>query len=209
MPIRRLRPNRRHEAELWAEGHQLVAGLDEVGRGAWAGPLVAAAVILPQSVRLPGVRDSKLLSRDRRDKLVPRIKRQATAIGVGWASPVEIDQFGLSWALQQAGWRALSALGQVDVVLLDGQFDYLAPEYRVKTVIKADRCCLSVAAASIVAKVARDNYMTALHRLHPAFGFDTNVGYGTRHHQRALLDGLTPQHRRSFAPIGLAAGGYD
>jgi len=184
-----------------------VAGVDEVGRGAWAGPLVAAAVILPENCDLTGARDSKLLSRVQRLRLYRAIKQSAADIGIGWVTAAEIDQIGLSKALQLAGWRALEALDSVDVVLLDGSFDYLQPKYQVKTVVKGDNRCLNVAAASIVAKVARDNYMAQLDRLYPSFGFAANVGYGTKQHQTALVDGITPYHRCSFKPVSLAASG--
>lgn len=209
MPTKPAKPTRAHESELWAAGHRLVAGVDEVGRGAWAGPLVAAAVVLPDKCTLKGIRDSKLLTKTRRLELSQAIKRLASGIGVGWATATEIDQIGLSNALQLAGWRSLHALGSVDMVILDGAFDYLQPKYQVKTVIRGDNCCLNVAAASIVAKVARDRYMDRMHQIYPNFGFDTNVGYGTRQHQRALVDGITPHHRRSFAPVRLAESGVN
>lgn len=195
------RPNRRHEAELWRSGFGLVVGVDEVGRGSLAGPVTAAGVILPKNCRLPGVRDSKLLTKLQRHRLAERIKRTALAIGVGWANSLEVDEMGLTWAVTQSGLRALSQLQRFDAVLLDGNFNYL-PNHRTTTIVKGDRCCLSVAAASIVAKVARDNYMAKMHQLYPEFAFDQNVGYGTRRHLKQLSQGLTPLHRRSFAPVG-------
>lgn len=209
MPIRLLRPSRRHEAELWAAGCQYVAGVDEVGRGAWAGPLVAAAVVLPTDCKLRGARDSKLLTSLKRQQLAAKIKRQAAGIGVGWATVSEIDASGLTEALRLAGGRALAVIESIDGVLLDGNHNYLGPSYQVKTVIKADNCCLSVAAASIVAKVARDAYMARIHQLYPDYGFDTNVGYGTRRHQKALRSQVSPIHRRLFAPIQVAIDGLD
>ena len=195
-------PDRTHEAELWSRGFGLVAGVDEVGRGAWAGPVVAGAVILPREVELLGVRDSKQLSRLKRQQTATKIKKLAIAIGVGWATAAEIDEVGLTQALSRAGQRALANL-KTDAVLLDGTFNYLV-NYDVTTIARADQCCLNVAAASIIAKVARDNYMARAHRLYPEFGFDKNVGYGTKQHTRQIQGGLTPLHRRSFKPVKLA-----
>lgn len=208
MPTKPPKPDRSHEAELWGQGYTTVAGVDEVGRGAWAGPLVAAAVVLPQDCDLPDVRDSKLLTKTKRFAAARTIKQAAVAIGVGWATPAEVDQLGLTQALQQAGWRALAALSSVDAVLLDGQTDFLAPKYQVQTIVRGDQCCLSVAAASIIAKVARDQYMTRIHPLYPQFGFDDNVGYGTKRHQTALADGITPLHRRSYKPVRIVIDGH-
>lgn len=202
-------PNRKHESELWTAGFELVAGVDEVGRGALAGPVVAAAVILPRGAKIPGVRDSKLLSRLQRQQLSIRIKALGSQIGLGWSSPLEVDVYGLSWAVQQSGLRALVALEPVHAVLLDGNFNYLRNHYQTTTIIKGDNCCLNIAAASIVAKEARDRYMMRLHRLYPRYGFDTNVGYGTRRHLGGLKQGLSPLHRRSFAPVRLVATGVD
>ncbi len=195
------RPTRQHEAELWAEGFSVIAGVDEVGRGCLAGPVVAAAVILPAEVKLRGVRDSKVLNLKQRQKLALDIKRQATAIGVGWASPSEVDARGLTWAVRASGLRALKSVGGFDFVLLDGNHNYLTGHHQAKAIIKADGCCLSVAAASIIAKVARDNYMQLMHQLYPEFGFSTNVGYGTPEHLEALQLKLSPIHRRRFAPV--------
>ena len=202
-----VQPDRVHEAELWARGYERVAGVDEVGRGSWAGPVTAAAVILPPNAQLVGVRDSKLLTKRKREHLAREIKQMATAIGIGWASAAEIDEVGLSQALSRAGERALENLG-VDMVLLDGTFNYLV-NYVVTTIARADQCCLNVAAASVVAKVARDNYMARMHQLYPVFGFDQNVGYGTRHHAERLRDQITPLHRRSFKPVKLASAYVD
>lgn len=202
-------PNRAHETELWAAGFELVAGVDEVGRGALAGPVVAAAVILPHNAKLPGARDSKLLTRLQRQQLSIRIKALASQIGLGWSSPSEVDAHGLSWAVQQSGLRALEALEHVHAVLLDGNFNYLRDHYQTTTIIKGDNCCLNIAAASIVAKEVRDRYMVRLHRLYPQYGFDTNVGYGTRRHLDGLDGGLSPLHRRSFAPVRMVAARVD
>jgi ribonuclease HII len=192
-------------AQMMAAGHELVAGVDEVGRGCLAGPVTVAAVVLPPGFRLPGLTDSKLLAGKQRHQLAVEIKRAATCIGIGWSSPIEIDNQGLTWAVRQAAIRALEGLaGDCRAVLLDGRHNYLDGYCHVRTLVKADSRVLSVAAASVVAKVARDNYMRRQHRLYPGYGFNLNVGYGTPKHLQALKNGLTPLHRRRFRPVALA-----
>jgi ribonuclease HII len=204
--LRIKKPSRAHEAQLWDDGFQVVAGVDEVGRGSWAGPVVAAAIVLPATCRLRGVRDSKLLSKLQRQNLVRAIKCQAEAIGLGWSTHWEVDHYGLTEAVRRSGQRALAAIDGVEAVLLDGNHNYLKEDYQAVAIIGADRCCLSVAAASIIAKEARDSYMRAMDRLYPEFGFDSNVGYGTLRHRQRLKSGPSPIHRRRYAPVKLAAG---
>jgi ribonuclease HII len=195
-------PTHQHVDDLRRRGYPVVAGVDEVGRGALAGPVVAAAVILPAGVDLDGVRDSKQLSLLQRHKAADLIRRSAVAIGIGWSGHDEIDQQGLSWAVCASGQRALAGLGtDYDAVLLDGQHNYLRDYCYTETLIKADALSVSVAAASIIAKVARDNYMQLMHQLYPQYGFDNNVGYGTMQHLEALLSTWSPIHRQSFAPL--------
>ncbi len=190
-------------------GYPLVAGIDEVGRGCWAGPVVAAAVILPPRVRLSGVTDSKLLSHQRRVELARLIKRRSLAVGIGWVSPADIDAHGLSWAVHQSGLRALDGMAHpYDAVLLDGNHNYLRDHCYSQTIIKGDRLSYSIAAASIVAKVARDQYMMLLHQLYPEYNFASNKGYGTPHHARVVREQLSPLHRRLFKPVQLAAAGF-
>ncbi|HSH31179.1 MAG TPA: ribonuclease HII [Candidatus Saccharimonadales bacterium] len=197
-------PTNSHADNLRRQGYRVVAGVDEVGRGSLAGPVVAAAVVLPPRLKLPGVRDSKLLSRRQREAVAVTIKRFALAVGIGWSSPAEIDQNGLTWAVCQSGQRALADLGlNYDAVILDGKHNYLKDYCYSEAIIAADSLCLNVAAASIVAKVARDNYMRRQHQLFPEFNFHANVGYGTPSHLRAIKNGLSPLHRRLFAPIRL------
>lgn len=186
----------------WRELGQVAAGIDEVGRGSLAGPVAAAAVILPPGIKIAGVRDSKLLTLEQRENLAVKIKQVAVAVGVGWASAEEVDANGLTWAVTQSGQRALANLGcDYHAVLLDGQHNYLKDHCVSRAVIKADNLCLSVACASIVAKVARDRYMRRLHDLYPQFGWDTNVGYGTKLHMDALSQAISPYHRRLFSPV--------
>ena len=203
------RPTHRHARALMAAGYPLVAGIDEVGRGCWAGPVVAAAVVLPDGCRLPGVHDSKLLSPEQRAAGARLIKRRATAIGIGWVSVAEIDAHGLTWAVQQSGLRALYDMRfPYHAVLLDGNHNYLRDLFVSQTIIKGDQLSLQIAAASVVAKVARDNYMTLQHKLYPEYDFASNKGYGTPHHAAAVRQALSPIHRRLFKPVQLAAAGF-
>ncbi len=178
-----------------------VAGLDEVGRGPLAGPVVAAAVILDARNIPEGIRDSKKLSAARREYLYPLIMAGAM-VGLGEASVEEIDQLNILEASMLAMRRALNALPQpADHALVDGNRD---PDLGIPTrcVVKGDNISLSIAAASIIAKVTRDNFMTKLAAIHPAYGWERNAGYGTRQHMEALkLVGASPFHRKSFAPI--------
>jgi ribonuclease HII len=202
-------PTNKHAVALNKQGYKVVVGIDEVGRGCLAGPVVAAAVILPPRTRIYGVTDSKLLAPAMRRMLAIDIKRRALAVGVGWTGSKLIDAMGLTWALRRAAELALADLGMAyEAVLLDGHHNYLGSKYFVKTVVKGDRLSQSIAAASIIAKVARDNYMSAQHQLYPQYGFNQHVGYGTPRHLAALELGLSPLHRRRFAPVRtmLAAG---
>lgn len=212
-------PSLRVERELLRGGARLVAGMDEVGRGALAGPVSVGVVVVDAGVRTApmGVRDSKDLSAARREALVPRLSRWGVARAVGHASPQEIDAVGIMAALRLAGQRALAATGlTVDVVLLDGNHDWLtdplasglfgcaegqAPAVPVVTRIKADRACSSVAAASVLAKVERDGMMRELaHQDHLApYGWLRNKGYAAQDHREALVAlGPSEHHRRSW-----------
>jgi ribonuclease HII len=192
-----------------------VAGIDEAGRGPLAGPVLAAAVILPIDRCPPelrtGLDDSKKLSAARRDVLYALLHDWAEiAIGVGQAEVAEIDSVNILNATHRAMARAVAALGRaVDVALVDGnRAPPLPGGIAVETIVGGDGASLSIAAASIVAKVSRDRAMAALHREFPAYGWDTNMGYGTAEHLAALARlGPTPHHRRSFAPVRAALGG--
>ncbi len=200
-------PNLDEEEALSAAGYRHIAALDEAGRGAWAGPLYAAAVILPLERRdlaqaLEGVRDSKLLRPKRREELLQTIRAVARAIGVGWASPQEIDDVGVVPATHMAMRRALAKLPLQPCALL---IDHLQiPGLRVpqRSLSKADMRCLSVAAASIVAKVERDRYMAALDDQYPGYDMARHNGYGTRAHRQALAKlGPCAIHRMSWRPM--------
>lgn len=187
------------ELETAAGGR--VAGIDEAGRGPWAGPVVAAAVVLDPAHIPNGLDDSKKLSQKVREKLFDQITAHAQ-VGVGEASVEEIDHINILQATFRAMDRAVAALGlPLDLALVDGN---RAPRLicPVQTVIKGDGKSLSIAAASIVAKVTRDRIMTGLALEFPEFGWQTNAGYGTAKHTEALENcGITPHHRRSFAPV--------
>lgn len=182
-----------------------VAGIDEAGRGPWAGPVVAAAVILDPD-RLPGpllarIDDSKKLNRETREAVFAPLMKHA-AVGIGVAEVGEIDTVNILQATMQAMCRALDALGQpVAVALVDGNRPPALP-CPVRTVVGGDGLSLSIAAASILAKVTRDRMMAALARAHPGYGWERNAGYGTPEHAAAMERlGITVQHRRSFAPV--------
>ncbi|WP_372699822.1 ribonuclease HII [Arthrobacter sp. JSM 101049] len=208
----------------------LVAGCDEVGRGALAGPVSVGMVVIDPAAAalLEGVRDSKLLSAAVRQELVPVIREWAAAWGVGHASAAEIDEHGLVTALRLAGnraWEAAAATARPHAVLLDGNLDWLsAPEQedlfatgslpscpfdasgaRVTTRIKGDLTCLSVAAASVLAKVERDALMATYDELEPGYGWAVNKGYGTAAHRQAIVEsGASSYHRRSWRLTGPA-----
>lgn len=189
----------RLENQLHKEGKIFVCGIDEVGRGCIAGPLVAAAVVMPVRYRLK-LRDSKQLTFLTRIKLAEKIRSKALAYGIGWVDNKEIDQLGLTKAITLAYERALEDLPvAVSLIIVDGNYDYLL-EYGIsQTIIKADQKVNCVAAASIIAKVARDEYMHTISKKMPAYGFDKNVGYATQAHQEAIkTNGLSDIHRKSF-----------
>jgi ribonuclease HII len=179
----------------------VVAGVDEAGRGAWAGPVVAAAVILDPARVPPGLNDSKQLSRKVREDLYDQIMTTAK-VGIGQASPAEIDAHNILAATFLAMGRAVAALASPPAhLLVDGNQRPNIP-LPMTCVVKGDSRSLSIAAASIIAKVFRDRHMAELHQTAPDYGWAQNAGYGTADHQRALrLVGVTPNHRKSFAPI--------
>lgn len=180
-----------------------MAGVDEVGRGAWAGPLVAAAVILPPEYRLTRLRDSKLLTADMRTRLDVRIREKAVAFGIGVVEVEELNRNGFPWALRQSGMRAIRELAPPpDRILLDGRHDYLAGEHECETIVGGDGTELCIAAASIVAKVHRDGLMKGLSDGYPEYGFADHKGYGTPVHRRALKEhGPCDQHRSQWKPV--------
>ena len=188
------------ERRHWAAGRRVVAGLDEAGRGCLAGPVVAAAVVLPPDARLPGLDDSKKLSPAAREALVPQIYDAAAAVGVGQCSPAEVDRLNVLWAAMEAMRRAALALpAPPDVLLVDGNREVPDAPCPQETVVKGDGLSLSIAAASVVAKVTRDRIMVALDAAFPVYGWAGHKGYPTAAHYAALdAHGPSPHHRRSF-----------
>jgi ribonuclease HII len=200
-------PNLIHESKLFHSGLRYIAGIDEAGRGAWAGPVVAAAIILPLELDkltgyLSGVRDSKVMTPRARKAKSMVIQALALCVGVGYAEPAEIDDIGILPATRLAMYRAIAALSLQPEHLL---IDYLTlPEIHLpQTAIpKGDGTVLSIAAASVIAKVRRDERMIELDRLYPGYGFARHKGYGTPQHYRALRRmGPSVIHRHSFRPI--------
>lgn len=203
MPIRASFELEANEIRL---GAAPIAGVDEAGRGPWAGPVVAAAVILDLDAIPPGMADSKALTPEEREAIYPRILETAH-VGVGIANVARIDRDNILNATMWAMAEAVAGLTVAPrLVLIDGnRAPKLAAESR--TIVKGDARCLSIAAASIVAKVTRDRMMVALGAEFPAYGFERHKGYGTPEHQAALVrHGVTEHHRRSFKPVQLALG---
>ena len=191
--------------QLEDESLKPVAGFDEAGRGPWAGPVVASAVILPRDAMpvslLTKLDDSKKVRKTARETLFAEL-RAVAEIGIGITSPAEIDEFNILQASMLAMQRAAEELTiKPASALVDGNH---APDipYEVKTIVKGDSRSLSIAAASIVAKVTRDRIMADLSKKYPGYGWESNAGYGTKEHYNALLQlGVTPEHRQSFTPI--------
>lgn len=199
------------ERDLRDGTSRLIAGVDEVGRGPLAGPVVACAVIMPPDQRaIAGVDDSKRLAPDRRDTLAKRIRERALAVSLGAASVREIDRLNIYHATVLAMRRALSRLRvQPDHVLIDGRA-IRTLEVAHTAVVGGDGSCYSIACASIIAKVTRDRVMRALAVRHPQFRWEHNVGYATRAHLDGLtVGGVTPHHRRSFIPVQQLSLGLD
>ena len=193
-----------------------ILGIDEVGRGPLAGPLVVGAVILPEDEKewFAGLKDSKKLSVKKREELNSLILRDATATGLGWVSVKELDEVGIAEALRLATKRAVKSIQQLNQpfsqIVIDGKVNFLkgtALEEFVSTMPKADDLIREVSAASIIAKVARDQYMVELADKYSQYGFETHVGYGTAKHLAAIRKyGVTPEHRKSFEPIKSMVG---
>ncbi|MDS3859756.1 ribonuclease HII [Thermosynechococcaceae cyanobacterium BACA0444] len=212
MPIT---PTLEQESRLWQQGLSWVAGVDEVGRGCWAGPVVAAAVVLPpglaESAKIPLVRDSKTLNARQREALAPQIMAQCQRWGLGLGTVAEIDQLNIQQATDLAMARALGQVKPWDYALVDG---ILSAKTKFagacQAIIRGDAQCYSIACAAILAKVARDQWLSQLGHRYPEYGWERNKGYGTRQHQQALQQlGVTPWHRQSFAPMRVIRFGPD
>lgn len=187
------------EAELRAKGFTAACGIDEAGRGPLAGPVVAAAVILPEGIELPGVNDSKKITEKKREVLFDFVKEHALAYGIGQASEQEIDEINILQATFLAMRRAVEALDvPADFALVDGN-RIQGLGIPAETVIGGDGKVLSIAAASILAKVTRDRYMREMAQTYPEYGFEKHKGYGTKAHYAAIEQyGICPLHRRTF-----------
>ena len=187
------------EEGFYAQGVKVICGVDEAGRGPLAGPVCAAAVILPAHLEIPGLTDSKKLTDKKRRELFPVIKEQAIAYGIGLASEQEIDEINILQATFLAMQRAIDQLSvKADLALIDGnrEKDFGLP---VKTVVKGDSLSANIAAASVLAKVTRDDIMTAMAEEYPQYGFEIHKGYGTKAHYAALTEhGASPVHRMTF-----------
>lgn len=192
-------PSLRVEREFWDAGEQIVVGVDEVGRGAWAGPITVGAAVLPRDRRVYRVRDSKMLREPERERLFERIAGWCVAWGVGSATQEECDSIGMADAQRLAARRALEALGmQPDRVLVDGNWDFVGTG-STRKLVKGDATCLSIAAASILAKVTRDRLMRSEAENYPGYEFDSNKGYPCPRHKMALhAYGPSAIHRRTW-----------
>ena len=198
--LRAKAPSLSVERELWADGDAVVVGVDEVGRGSWAGPLVVGAAVVPKDRRLNKIRDSKMLTEAEREALFDRVAGWCEAWAVGSASPEECDALGMSAAQKLAAARAVEGLGLTpDRVLIDGNWDFVGGGIS-RTVVKGDARCLSIAAASILAKVSRDRLMRSEAEHFPGYEFQANKGYPCPRHKVALAGmGPTTIHRRTWA----------
>ena len=187
------------ENSIHSEGYEIICGVDEAGRGPLAGPVCAAAVILPMGLEIPGLTDSKKLTDKKRRELFPVIKEQAIAYGIGLASHEEIDEINILQATYLAMERALAQLAvKPDIALIDGNRakDFGLP---LRTVVKGDSLSMNIAAASILAKVTRDDLMLELAEQYPEYGFEVHKGYGTKAHYEALrAHGASEIHRKTF-----------
>jgi ribonuclease HII len=203
----RLRHLSRHEQELWQQGFANVAGVDEAGMSPLAGPVVAAAAILPVGYRRAGIDDSKKLSAEQRDELAAHIKRDAVAWGIGIVENDEIDRINIYRAGLLAMRRAVEALGvRPDHLLIDAR-SLKELDIPQRGIIRGDAECISIAAASILAKTRRDALMVELDQRYPGYGFARHKGYPVEEHVRAMQErGVLPIHRRSFAPVRRALG---
>ncbi|MEX1207065.1 MAG: ribonuclease HII [Acidimicrobiia bacterium] len=197
--LKRSAPGLTVERSLWESGASVVVGVDEVGRGAWAGPITVGAVVVPQNRRIYKLRDSKMLTEPEREARFERVAAWCEAWAVGHASYEECDDLGMAEAQRLAARRAIEGLGVVpEAVVVDGSWDFVGGP-RTEMVVGGDARCLSVAAASILAKVTRDRLMRIEAEHYPAYGFDSNKGYPEPRHQAALQwYGPSAIHRRSW-----------
>ena len=195
------------EKRLWKEGYKYIAGIDEAGRGPLAGPVYAAAVILPPDIRLDGINDSKKLSPKKREELFKEITKKAVSYSIFSVDERKIDEINILNATHMAMNGAAEALSQKpDYVIIDGN-SIKNMKFPHETIVKGDAKSMSIAAASILAKVARDRYITEMAEIYPEYGFEKHKGYGTKEHTDAILKyGATPIHRKTFLKKLLEGG---
>ncbi|MFD1038004.1 ribonuclease HII [Virgibacillus byunsanensis] len=192
----------RYEQRNYANGCKYVAGMDEAGRGPLAGPVVAAAVILPRDFKLLGLNDSKQLNETTRNRFFTIIKEQAISYGISIINSQKIDQINIYEATKLAMRNAISQLDPAPNHILIDAVNLGGLPCTSEAIIKGDSKSISIAAASILAKVTRDNLMREIHSEYPIYNFASNMGYGTKHHMETLLEhGASPYHRRSYAPV--------
>lgn len=191
-----------YESDAWRAGYSFIAGIDEAGRGPLAGPVIAAAVILPENVELEGVRDSKKMTPRAREKSFSLIEERAISIALAVVSPREIDQINILQATRKAMKQAVLHLHtRPDFLLIDGTHPVDLP-IQQRCIVRGDQQCLSISAASVLAKVYRDRMMRSYHELYPRYGFSSNKGYGTRGHLEAITRyGPCSIHRRTFRGV--------
>lgn len=202
--IKRKAPGLHVEREMWEAGLEIVVGVDEVGRGAWAGPISVGAAVVPKERRIYKVRDSKMLREEEREALFDRIADWVETWAVGHASHWECDRYGMSEAQKIAARRAIGGLGlDPDIAIIDGNWDFVGDAVRgarTRMIVKADAVCLSVAAASILAKVTRDRFMRRMAVRFPGYNFENNKGYNGPRHVAGLAGlGPSPINRKSWA----------
>ena len=202
-----VKPTKREETKLYRQGYSLIAGVDEVGRGAWAGPLVTAAVILPKACRFKGLNDSKKLSSQQRERLYAQIIKQALAYRVYTVRREVIDKMGMRWANVKALKQCAQNLSLRPEFILVDAVKIKVRNVPTRSIVKGDARVVSIAAASIVAKVRRDRLMVKYHKKYPKYNFHRHKGYGTAAHRRSVLKhGPCSLHRSSFEPIKSLVG---
>ncbi|NTU69419.1 ribonuclease HII [bacterium] len=194
-------PDFKIEKEILKQGYSRICGIDEVGRGSWAGPVVVCATIIQSNINIKEINDSKKITKTKRDQISEKLKKENVEFGIGKASNKEIDRLGIMKALNIAASRALNKLyHKPDIILLDGTVNYIEESYKVITRKKADEKSITVASASIFAKVYRDKLMEKIHRLNNnKYNFHKNKGYGTKEHKEKIdKNGLSSFHRKSY-----------
>lgn len=194
-------PDLSYEKDLWQKGFKYIVGIDEVGRGSWAGPLVAAGVILPHEYKIPkGLADSKLVKKEERKRLAKLIQDEALSIKIVEVSNLQINKIGVGQATQKAFRKIINSISPApDFCLIDAFYIKYLAKKRQLPIKHGDALCASISAASIVAKVYRDDLMRKLANLYPNYGFEKHKGYGTKFHQQAILDhGFSKIHRTGY-----------